>query len=118
MTQVTELEQKLKSAIANEDRKKRAEATKRIEALSAEGSQLRAAIELLAAQINVAQQERLRCHGELVLARNQINTYSAPLDPLTFPSELDEHQRHEALTAWRQRQHELLELHADCIRRE
>jgi hypothetical protein len=118
MTTATELRQQLARAVDEEARQKRAEAAKRIEALSAEGAALTAELEPLAAQINAAQNERLRLHGELLQARNQVNIYSAPLDPLTFPSEKDEHDRLEQLAAWKKRQQELLELHSDCVRKE
>jgi hypothetical protein len=118
MTAATELRRQLATAEADEARQKRAAAVERVKALAAEGAQLRAELEPLAEQIRTAQNARLRCHGELVRAREQISALSAPLDPLMFPSALDEHNRVEQLAAWRARQQELLTLHADCVRRE
>jgi chromosome segregation ATPase len=118
MTATTELRQQLQAAEAAEVRARAEQAKEQVRRLAAEGAALRAELEPLAAQIREAQNARLRCHGELARAREQIAALSQPLDPLGFPSEADEHQRQEALTAWRQRQQELLATHEDCIRRE
>jgi hypothetical protein len=117
-TPVTELKQKLATAEADEARQKREAAVEQVRRLAAEGRALRAELEPLAEQIRTAQNARLRCHGELARAREQIAVLNQPLDPLMFPSALDEHNRVEQLAAWKTRQQELLEVHADCVRRE
>ena len=118
MTATTELRQQLQVAEADEALQKREAAVEQVKRLAAEGRALRAELEPLAETIRTAQNARLRCHGELARARDQINALSQPLDPLGFPSALDEHNRVEALAAWKDRQKELLEVHADCVRRE
>ena len=115
---VIEAEAALTAARAAEAKQKRARAIQEIKRLTAEGVKLKAEVELLAAQIKGAQADRLRLHPELMQARNQIATYSAPLDPLTFPSAADERERLRQLSSWKARQKELLAQHEDAVLRE
>jgi hypothetical protein len=73
---------------------------------------------LLAAQVKQAQADRLRLHGELVRARNQIAAYATPLDPLDFPSDADIQEHSEQLRLWQQKQAELLDQHREVVERE
>src|ERR1700686_4984953 len=118
MTPVAELRQQLKEAEVEEARHKATQAKEQIARLGAEGAKLQTELLALASQINAAQKERLALNGHLINARNQIRAYETPLDPLTFPSDADEHNRVEQLALWKQRQRELLAKHEDCVRRE
>jgi chromosome segregation ATPase len=115
---VQEAEAVLAAATRQAAQERRQNAKQKIQELRREGAKLRAEFEPLAAQIREAQNTRLRIHGELVRARNQIAFYSTPLDPLDFPSdkEIAEHARQ--LEAWRARQAELLVQSADARDRE
>ena len=118
MSAVAQAEQQLAAARAEEAKRKREDAKQQIKRLTAEGANLKAELKALAAQINSAQADRLRLHGQLVQARNQINIYAAALDPLTFPTEKDERERLQQLAARQARQKELLAQHEDAVRRE
>jgi len=115
---VAQAETALAAARAEAEKQKRDDAKREILSLSAEGAALKAELEPLAAQVTTAQNDRLRITGQLAQARNQINTYAAPLDPLTFPSEQDERERRRKLAAWQAKQRELLAQLEDARLRE
>lgn len=118
MTTVVQAEQQLAAARAAEAIQKRENAKQQIERLSAEGAALIKQLRPMAQQVREAQNERLKLHGLLVQAREQIEIYNTPLDPLTFPSAQDERERVRQLAAWRERQRELLAQHAAASERE
>jgi chromosome segregation ATPase len=113
-----EAQQQLRTAIAEEQRAKSQAALEQIKILTAQGAALRAELEPLVAQIKQAQDERLRLHAELMRARTQVNHYSAPLDPLTFPSAEDEAERLRQLDLWQAEQARLLAAHRAAMERE
>lgn len=114
-TAVTQLELQLAGALATEARQKCEDAKAEVQRLRCEGAELLAEFRPLAVQVRDAQNERLKLHGLLVQARNQIATYSSPLNPLTFPSD-DEIRAHaEQLETWKQRQKELVEILLSCL---
>ncbi len=115
---VLEAEQQLAAARANVQRLRREDAVRKIEELRREGAALRERLPSLEAQVAQAQAERLELHPQLLTARDQIAHYSAPLDPLTFPTdaEIAEHARQLAL--WQKRQQELLARHKHASQRE
>jgi chromosome segregation ATPase len=115
---VAQAETQLAAAQAENAKQKRENAKREIQRLRAEGATLTKELRPLAAQVREAQAERLKLHGLLLQARNQINFYAAPLDPLTFPSDEDIAEHGKQLTLWRNRQKELLAAHEDCVRRE
>ena len=118
MPTVKQAEQDLATARADEQKQKRDDATRELKRLTAEGAKLQTELQGLAAQINEAQHTRLRLHGLLVQARQQIEAYSEPLDPLTFPTDADEAYRIEQLGLWREKQRDLLSKHRAAVERE
>lgn len=103
-----QLERQLAAARSEESRKKREDALAQIERLSDEGAQLKALLAPLQEQINGALNERLRLNGLLRQARSQVLAYSAPLDPLTFPSQADKEEHARQLGLWKEGQRKLL----------
>ena len=118
MSTVAQAETALAVARVEEQKQKREDARREIQRLTAEGAKLKAELEPLVTQVKQAQNERLHLHGQLLQARSQIASYSAPLDPLTFPSAKDEAERRKQLAAWQEQQKELLKQHRTVVERE
>jgi chromosome segregation ATPase len=112
---VADARAQLTRAEALETKEKRENAKREIERLRRDGAALLKQLRPLAAQVTEAQRNRLRLHGELNNARQQIDFYSTPLDPLTFPSDEDIAAHAQQLTLWKQRQRELLK-QAESVR--
>jgi hypothetical protein len=106
------------AALAAEASARREAAKQQIKELRREGAALLRQYRPLAAQIKTAQQQRLKLHGALVQARDQIAIYSVPLDPETFPSDADLAAHAEQLDLWKGRQKELLAQVEDARNRE
>lgn len=110
-TAVTQLEQQLEAARKVEAEQRCENAKHEVQRLRHEGAALLAELRPLAAQVHEAQNERLKLHGLLVQARNQIAAYSTPLSPLEFPSDEAITAHAAQLEAWKQKQKELLAKH-------
>jgi hypothetical protein len=97
---------------------RREDAKQKVEQLRREGSALKKQLLPLAKQVREAQAERLRLQRELMSAYRQIQVYSAPADPLEFPSDEDIADRAEQLRLWQAEQKRLLAAVADASCRE
>jgi hypothetical protein len=115
---VIEAERNLNAARAAAGTQRREDAKQNILRLRHEGAALLKRFRPLAAQVKQAQANRLRLHYELLRAKNNIATYSTPLDPLTFPSDENIAAHAAQLVAWQATQKELLAQHEDACRRE
>jgi hypothetical protein len=115
---VAQAEEALVTARAEAARQKRAEAVAEVKRLSAQGSAMRLELEQIIPTVMQAERDRLALHGQLHNAMRQISHYSAPLDPLKFPSKKDHAEHAHQLALWQARQKELLVQHADAVRRE
>jgi hypothetical protein len=115
---VAEAETTLAAARADAAKLEREQALAKIQELRRVGAELMQQLRPMVAQINQAQADRLRLHGELMNARNQIAIYSQPLDPLTFPTDADIAAHAEQLRLWRKHQKELLAQSEDACLRE
>jgi chromosome segregation ATPase len=117
-TAVAQAEAALARARAEDAKQKREDAMVEIKRLSREGAELLKQLRPLTAQIKQAQQERLNLHGQLLQAQQQIAVYSAPPDPLTFPSDAEIEAHAAQLVLWQDRQKSLLRQHAAAVQRE
>jgi DNA-directed RNA polymerase len=117
-TEVMIAEQQLAAAKADAAKETREDAKRKIEELRREGATLRKQLEPMALQIKDAQNARLRLHRALLHAREQIDLYAQPLDPLTLPTdeEMAEHDRQ--LGLWKLEQEALLAKHRAAVERE
>ncbi len=118
MSAVTIIEQQLEAARAEEAKSRREAAKQKIEELRREGAMLLKELRPLAKQVREAQRERLRLHGLLVQARNNILAFSQQLNPLDFPSDEKIAEQAQQLETWKNRQKELLAQHARSCERE
>jgi DNA-directed RNA polymerase len=117
-TEVTIAEQQLASARAEAERQTREDAKRKIEVLRREGASLRKQLEPMSKQIKDAQNARLWLNRALLHAREQIDAYSEPLDPLTLPTDEEIAEHNNQLDLWKREQKKLLAQHAAAVERE
>jgi hypothetical protein len=117
-TEVMIAEQQLAAAKAEAARKTREYAKHKIEDLRREGASLRKRLEPMALQIKNAQNDRLRLNTALLHAREQIDAYSEPLDPLTLPTDEEIAEHDNQLELWKREQKKLLAQNAAAVERE
>jgi phage host-nuclease inhibitor protein Gam len=117
-TEVMIAEQQLAAAKAAAAKETREDAKRKIEVLRREGASLRKQLEPMSKQIKDAQNARLRLHRALLHAREQIDMYGQPLDPLTLPTDEEIAEHDNQLGLWKREQKKLLAQHADVVERE
>jgi hypothetical protein len=115
-------------AVKQAEQARRDGATRKIEELRREGAELTASLKPMKAQVKEAQNERLKLSRQLAVARDQIEAYSTPLDPMTFPnvpnvgvtfpSDDEIAERAAQLELWRKEQKRLLAAHKAACERE
>jgi hypothetical protein len=108
----------LAAAVKQAEQARREDAKRYIEVLRREGAEITALLDPMKAQVKEAQNERLKLSRQLAVARDNVEAYSTPLDPMTFPSDaaIAEHVRQ--LDLWRQEQKQLLARHQAASERE
>jgi hypothetical protein len=98
----------LQAAVSAAEQQRREEARAQIEELSRRGAAIKAKLLPMAARIEEGKKMKLALHYRLREAREQIEIYSRPLAPATFPSDANIADRAEQLVLWQRRQTYLL----------
>jgi hypothetical protein len=109
---LAEAEANLLAARNAADRARRDEAAQEVLRLRARIAVLKPALEELNVNVKIATNKRLDLHYKIADARAQIASWSAPLDPLAFPSEAKLADRQQQAELWRGRLDRAVKLYA------
>ncbi|HVR21819.1 MAG TPA: hypothetical protein VMU26_00705 [Candidatus Polarisedimenticolia bacterium] len=100
------------------ERTQRESALAELKLVRQQGADMQKEFNTVAAQVKQAEKERLVLHQQIVKARQNIEMYSRPLDPLTFPSDEEIADNARQLTLWHAHRDDLKRKYADAAQRE
>ncbi|MGB8986091.1 MAG: hypothetical protein WCC37_05765 [Candidatus Sulfotelmatobacter sp.] len=115
---LAEAERNLLAAQKQADREWREEARKEAEWRGKRIAELKPQLEQLAADYQIAQNQRLAAHYKVVDARAQIRYWSAEPDPMDFPSEQTLADRKQQVRLWQKREVEAIAAHGEAAKLE
>jgi hypothetical protein len=108
----------LAQATSAAERTQRESALAELKLVRQQGAEMQKEFNILVGRVKQAEKDRMVLHQQIVNARQNIEMYSRPLDPLTFPSDEDIAEHAQQLTLWHAHRDGLMRKYDDAAQRE